>query len=203
MSGPETGQCTVLMVRPSVAILMISLAACLALLAVAVVLGAISTGPRRIMPERRDDQQQWLIDARHEVIQRMSHFEQLLVAIGSVELGILSYMAGVVISNVPQFKSPIAFYTITSFLTFVTTVAYLHDLSGLHGLQHILCSIGTRGGRTWTQDNKRSLLSSAEPRSTCMDEALRCSCRKYSSGLALSGFHPTFCCHRIWDSLLY
>lgn len=125
-SGTREATCDTVVLSDHVAVILYTVAAALILIAAMTLVSSLFTTPRRASIEVRDDNKQWLVEARHEVIGRMSHFEQLLVAIGSVELGIVSYMAGVVISEGDGVRSPLTFYTIMSVLTFITTVAYLH-----------------------------------------------------------------------------
>ena len=65
-------------------------------------------------------------ELRNSVMERMQHFEQLFVAIGSVELGILAYIGGVILGTDPNIQRPRLLFGLTTTLFFCTTVAYLH-----------------------------------------------------------------------------
>jgi hypothetical protein len=64
--------------------------------------------------------------ARKEAIDRSTSFEQLLVALGSFELGIVAYVAGVVFGKDARIGHPRLFFSLFTSLTFITTVTYLH-----------------------------------------------------------------------------
>jgi len=67
-----------------------------------------------------------LVDARKEAVERSTHFEQLLVALGSFELSIVAYITGVVLGKEARIQNPRLFYGLFTVLTCVTTVTYLH-----------------------------------------------------------------------------
>jgi hypothetical protein len=68
------------------------------------------------------------VHARDEAMARSTSFEQLLVALGSFELGIVAYVAGVVLGKDARIERPRLFFGLFAALTFVTTVTYLHTL---------------------------------------------------------------------------
>lgn len=66
------------------------------------------------------------IELRKSVMDRLQHFEQLFVAIGSVELGILAYIGGVTLGTVPDIQRPQLMFGLITSLFACTTMAYLH-----------------------------------------------------------------------------
>lgn len=69
-----------------------------------------------------------VVAARDEAMARSTSFEQLLVALGSLELGIVAYVAGVVLGKDAKIDRPRLFFGLFAALTFITTVTYLHTL---------------------------------------------------------------------------
>lgn len=69
-----------------------------------------------------------VVAARDEAIVRSTAFEQLLVALGSFELGIVAYFAGVILAKDTRIQRPRIFFGLLTAMTFITTVTYLHTL---------------------------------------------------------------------------
>lgn len=68
-----------------------------------------------------------LKSVRTEVRERVSHFEQLLVAIGSVQLGIMAFIVTVVFGKDFKSKFPKQFFWISIGIIGATALAYLHS----------------------------------------------------------------------------
>ncbi|MBD3339558.1 MAG: hypothetical protein GF353_10640 [Candidatus Lokiarchaeota archaeon] len=67
-----------------------------------------------------------LWDIKNKAIDKCSHFERLLVGIGSFEVGIMGYVASVVFFKDTKIENANTFYILIILLLYVTTVAYLH-----------------------------------------------------------------------------
>lgn len=67
-----------------------------------------------------------LVEARNEAMQRSTHFEQLMVALGSFELGILAYLGGILIRGKSYISRPKLFFYLSILLLAATTGAYMH-----------------------------------------------------------------------------
>ena len=75
------------------------LASALSALAVMTVFSSISMKPRLLSPGQFEGEKETMLAARREAMERSSHFETLLVALGSFELGVLAYVGSVMIQK--------------------------------------------------------------------------------------------------------
>lgn len=82
--------------------------------------------PRLLSQETVKSNTEGILKARAEALERMSHFERLMVAIGTIQFGILAYVGGRIANqNVPEGEATVLFILI-NILFFIVTVAYLH-----------------------------------------------------------------------------
>ena len=135
--------------------ILMALASAMSLLAVVTVATSLREPPRLLHISPPPEDEQILLAARKEAIDRSSHFEQLMVAIGGVELSILAYVAGFVVSTQTQLQHERHFFTLATVLFFVTTVAYLHTWKvymayGAYCVQLEIAGVG-RGLRVTSQ----------------------------------------------------
>jgi hypothetical protein len=74
------------------------------------------------------DRRQAIVTARDEAVDRITHFNDLLVAIGSVQLGILAYIAGLVFKEGDEdpIRRKRLFFWLVIVLLGTTAAAYLH-----------------------------------------------------------------------------
>jgi uncharacterized membrane protein YkgB len=82
----------------------------------------------RICKLSPDITRELVVEARKEAMERATSLEEILVALGSFELGIVAYVAGVVLGTDARIERPGLFFGLFTALTFITTVTYLHTL---------------------------------------------------------------------------
>lgn len=97
----------------------------LVIVAAAFVRSALQANPRQVQLTDKCDRQ-LIKEALDEASKRSIYYEQLIVAIGSIELGILAYIAGIILTRDNQNKPSRLFYYLATALLFATSGAYLH-----------------------------------------------------------------------------
>src|SRR6266850_1040457 len=67
--------------------------------------------------------------ARKETMERSSHFEELLVAIGSIQLGIMAFMGTMLLGRDFKAPRPKPLFALAMILVSMTAFAYLHTFN--------------------------------------------------------------------------
>jgi hypothetical protein len=109
-----------------VGIALLTISGVMAVIAVLTIVVSSRMRPRLLSAEITEGIREDVLSARSEVIERLSHFERLMVAIGTIEFGILAYVGSVVVRNGLDVDHPKLLFVLIAVLFFVVTVAYLH-----------------------------------------------------------------------------